>query len=90
MCTNIALTLQRLQLEWMLYCGTLGTPFEPYGHCSLKEKARGVIRRTGGSPGGPTTKDYWLSEGVTKVWLWNLLQSHLPQSTNVLRRILAI
>ena len=51
----------------MLFCGTLGTPYEPYGHCSLRESKRKNVRRPGGSPTGPSAKDWWIGEGPTKV-----------------------
>eukprot|EP00053_Salpingoeca_punica_P020885 m.212442 g.212442 ORF g.212442 m.212442 type:complete len:653 (+) comp20387_c0_seq1:250-2208(+) len=53
-------------LQWLLFCGHWGTSYEDYRHCSAREQqalAKGVvIYRTGSSPYGPATKDWWITE----------------------------
>ena len=58
--------LEKTPLAWLLYCGSWGSCFESFGHCSEKERALqakgGVVCRTGSSPHGPACKDWWVTE----------------------------
>jgi hypothetical protein len=59
--TRDAAALAAADLEWLVFPGRLGTPYEPYRRCSREEEASRVVE-SGGSPPGPACQDWWAFE----------------------------